>query len=202
MFCAVGRAAPEQDRTFPIHPSRSRSPCWERLLGHARTRRVVTLITAFTRSGTTRRATAWGDRAKDDAVWLGALGNSTLPPPPGEGSQPNKPHGGEDDVSVDSIILDIDSPGGTIYGVQELADAIYKARDRKPIYGDGRRATAGAMGSDKAFGWASRDPAKRSVGDGTVVWQFERAETSRTFRFWVRNGKVCTKKAIGKRPSH
>ncbi len=34
---------------------------------------------------------------------------------------------------VGSIILEIDSPGGTVYGVPELGEKIYKARDRKPI---------------------------------------------------------------------
>lgn len=37
------------------------------------------------------------------------------------------------DPSVGSILLDIDSPGGSVYGVQELAAEIYAARDKKPI---------------------------------------------------------------------
>lgn len=37
------------------------------------------------------------------------------------------------DDSIGSIILNIDSPGGTVYGVQELADVIYSARGRKPV---------------------------------------------------------------------
>jgi signal peptide peptidase SppA len=37
------------------------------------------------------------------------------------------------DPKVAAIILDIDSPGGTVAGTQEAADAIYAARDRKPI---------------------------------------------------------------------
>lgn len=37
----------------------------------------------------------------------------------------------DDDASA--IVLDIDSPGGSVYGVQELADEIYRARDIKPI---------------------------------------------------------------------
>ncbi len=34
---------------------------------------------------------------------------------------------------VRAIVLDIDSPGGSVAGVPELADAIYSARGRKPI---------------------------------------------------------------------
>lgn len=37
------------------------------------------------------------------------------------------------DRGVTSIVLDVESPGGTIAGVQELADALYAARGRKPI---------------------------------------------------------------------
>jgi capsid assembly protease len=34
---------------------------------------------------------------------------------------------------VDAIVLDVDSPGGSIYGVEELADRINDARAKKPI---------------------------------------------------------------------
>ena len=37
------------------------------------------------------------------------------------------------DPSVGSILLDIDSPGGSVYGVAELASEILAARDKKPI---------------------------------------------------------------------
>lgn len=37
------------------------------------------------------------------------------------------------DPRVDSILLDIDSPGGTISGVNELSAAIFEAREQKPI---------------------------------------------------------------------
>jgi len=37
------------------------------------------------------------------------------------------------DPNVKAIILDIDSPGGTVYGVEELAEEIYKSRGGKPI---------------------------------------------------------------------
>ncbi len=37
------------------------------------------------------------------------------------------------DESISAIVLDVDSPGGEAYGVQELSDRIYAARGRKPI---------------------------------------------------------------------
>jgi capsid assembly protease len=37
------------------------------------------------------------------------------------------------DPSVKAIVLNIDSPGGSVFGVQELADEIYKARETKHI---------------------------------------------------------------------
>lgn len=38
------------------------------------------------------------------------------------------------DKSITSIILDIDSPGGSVFGIQELADYIRAAKKEKPIY--------------------------------------------------------------------
>lgn len=48
------------------------------------------------------------------------------------------------DPSVNSIILNIDSPGGTVDGTQELADLIYSSRGPKPViaYTDGMMASA------------------------------------------------------------
>lgn len=37
------------------------------------------------------------------------------------------------DPAYSSIVLDIDSPGGSVYGTQELADVIYNARQAKPV---------------------------------------------------------------------
>lgn len=37
------------------------------------------------------------------------------------------------DSSVGSIILDVDSPGGAVSGIDELATEIYKARGQKPV---------------------------------------------------------------------
>ncbi|PMS19190.1 peptidase S49 [Trinickia dabaoshanensis] len=38
------------------------------------------------------------------------------------------------DDSVGGILLDIDSPGGSVYGVAEVAEEICRARERKPIF--------------------------------------------------------------------
>jgi len=37
------------------------------------------------------------------------------------------------DTSVGQILIDIDSPGGSVYGVAELAEEIFQARSQKPI---------------------------------------------------------------------
>ena len=46
------------------------------------------------------------------------------------------------DDQVDSILLDIDSPGGEVGGLFDLVDFIYESRDQKPIY---------AYANDSAF---------------------------------------------------
>jgi signal peptide peptidase SppA len=47
-----------------------------------------------------------------------------------------------DDASVNSILLDIDSPGGEVSGLFDLVDFIYESRNVKPIY---------AIANDYAF---------------------------------------------------
>jgi len=37
------------------------------------------------------------------------------------------------DSSISSIVLDVDSPGGSVYGIAELSRKIYNARGKKPI---------------------------------------------------------------------
>jgi signal peptide peptidase SppA len=48
------------------------------------------------------------------------------------------------DPTVNSIILAVDSPGGSVDGIQGAADAVYQARDQKPIvcYVDGNMCSA------------------------------------------------------------
>ena len=40
-----------------------------------------------------------------------------------------------DDTRVQRIVLAFDSPGGSVFGVQELGDTIFAARNKKPIIG-------------------------------------------------------------------
>jgi signal peptide peptidase SppA len=47
-----------------------------------------------------------------------------------------------DDSKINSILLDIDSPGGEVSGLFDLVDFIYESRDLKPIY---------AIANDHAF---------------------------------------------------
>lgn len=37
------------------------------------------------------------------------------------------------DETVSAVLIDCDSPGGSVYGVTELADEIYSARSKKPV---------------------------------------------------------------------
>jgi signal peptide peptidase SppA len=50
------------------------------------------------------------------------------------------------DPQVTSIVMDIDSPGGTVTGVQELADEIYQGRQQKSII-----AVANSMSASAAY---------------------------------------------------
>lgn len=51
---------------------------------------------------------------------------------------------------IEAIVLDVDSPGGTSYGVEELSDRIFAAREKKPIY-----AVANSMAASAAYWIAS-----------------------------------------------
>lgn len=50
-----------------------------------------------------------------------------------------------DSPDVDAVLFDMDTPGGEVTGISELAEAIYAARDQKPVwaYGEGLVASAG-----------------------------------------------------------
>lgn len=50
------------------------------------------------------------------------------------------------DPKVKGIVVDIDSPGGTVPGVMELADKIYNSRGRKPVV-----AVANSMAASAAY---------------------------------------------------
>lgn len=55
------------------------------------------------------------------------------------------------DPNVGAIVLDIDSPGGSVFGITELADAIFAARGSKPII-----AVANSMAASAAYWIASQ----------------------------------------------
>lgn len=50
------------------------------------------------------------------------------------------------DETVGGILIDIDSPGGSVYGVGELADEIYQARSSKPVF-----AVANSLAASAAY---------------------------------------------------
>jgi signal peptide peptidase SppA len=55
------------------------------------------------------------------------------------------------DPSVSAIVIDTDSPGGTVNGVSEAADAVYQARQSKPVV-----AVANGMMASAAYWIASQ----------------------------------------------
>jgi len=66
------------------------------------------------------------------------------------------------DPSVESILLNIDSPGGEASGVSEFADMIYNARGKKPVV-----AYVGGAGASAAYWLASA--ADRVIVDETAM---------------------------------
>lgn len=54
------------------------------------------------------------------------------------------------DDSIGGVLIDIDSPGGSVYGVGELADEIYQARSSKPVF-----AVANSLAASAAYWLAS-----------------------------------------------
>ncbi|MCK5606422.1 signal peptide peptidase SppA [Candidatus Pacearchaeota archaeon] len=72
-----------------------------------------------------------------------------------------------EDPAVDSIIMKIESPGGTVDGSFETADLVFKSRGKKPIiaYIDGQMASAAALiGTAADFIIASSTSVIGSVG--------------------------------------
>lgn len=56
-----------------------------------------------------------------------------------------------DNENVDAVVLDVDSPGGAVSGVPEMADEIFKARGKKPIV-----AVANTLAGSAAYWLASQ----------------------------------------------
>jgi len=67
------------------------------------------------------------------------------------------------DDAVSQILLDIDSPGGSVYGVSELGDAILSARARKPVV-----AIANSLAASAAY-WIGSQAGEFYVTSGGEV---------------------------------
>lgn len=71
-------------------------------------------------------------------------------------------HNALNDPSIHSLLLNIDSPGGTVSGTSELADMIYAARGKKPIV-----AYVGGLGASAAYWLGSA--ADEIVAEDTAI---------------------------------
>lgn len=87
------------------------------------------------------------------------------------------------DAAVHSIILSIDSPGGTVDGTQTLGDAVYEARSTKPIATLGNGVIASAaywIGSAASAAYIAEDTTTvGSIGVVTAHQDISGAEAAR-----------------------
>ncbi|CAK1277702.1 peptidase S49 [Burkholderia pseudomallei] len=67
------------------------------------------------------------------------------------------------DDSVGGILMDVDSPGGSVYGVMELANEIYQARSQKPVF-----AVANSLAASAAY-WIASSASEFYVTPGGEV---------------------------------
>jgi signal peptide peptidase SppA len=67
------------------------------------------------------------------------------------------------DPTIGAIVLDVDSPGGSVYGLSELADAIYAARSAKPTV-----AIANSCAASAAY-WAASQAGELYCAPGGEV---------------------------------
>jgi len=79
------------------------------------------------------------------------------------------------DSDVQAIVLDIDSPGGTVSGTEAFGDLIYNSRGQKPIvaFGNGMMASAAywiGSGADKII--VEQTTGVGSIGVVMVHWDF------------------------------
>jgi len=89
------------------------------------------------------------------------------------------------DNSIKGLILDIDSPGGTVDGTQELSSLIYKNRRQKPIavFSDGVLASAAYwIGSAGHEIWISSDTVQTG-SIGVVATHVDRSEYEKKLGF-------------------
>ena len=67
------------------------------------------------------------------------------------------------DESISAIVLDIDSPGGSVFGIEELATEIRAARDRKPVV-----AVANSTAASAAY-WLASQASELVIAPGAMV---------------------------------
>jgi signal peptide peptidase SppA len=82
------------------------------------------------------------------------------------------------DESVGGILIDIDSPGGSVYGVQELANEIYNARGQKQIFAIANSLAASAaywIGSAASEFYATPGGEAGSIGVFAAHQDFSKA---------------------------
>lgn len=103
-----------------------------------------------------------------------------------------------DDPNVESILLNVDSPGGEVNGVSELAQQIYEARGRKPIWAYvGGTAASGAYWLASA---AERIVMHRSAMAGSIgVIASIVDENARQERLGVRKHEIISSQSPHKR---
>jgi len=84
------------------------------------------------------------------------------------------------DPGISAIVLDIDSPGGSVFGVQEVADVIFRARGAKPIV-----AVANATAASAAYWIGSQadefivTPSGQVGSIGVVAVHVDRSEQAK-----------------------
>ena len=102
------------------------------------------------------------------------------------------------DDHIKSILLDIDSPGGVAIGIAEVADMIYEARSKKPIYSYiGRHGCSAAYwlasAAEKII--ANRSAMLGSIGVVTVAPVQEQPDSN-----GYKNIEIVSSNAVNKRP--
>jgi signal peptide peptidase SppA len=67
------------------------------------------------------------------------------------------------DPSISSVVLDVDSPGGQIFGIEELGNAVFEARAAKPI-----AAVANSLAASAAY-WVASQASEFFAAPGAEV---------------------------------
>ena len=97
------------------------------------------------------------------------------------------------DPRVDAIVLDVDSPGGTVMGVPELADKVFRARGEKPVI-----AVANGLMASAAY-WVSAAADEVVVAPSGEVGSIGVIAFHEDWSQWLENeGIAVTELAAGK----